>query len=488
MSLWLSPFWLPLAVVLPFAAALGCWVAGPRRAGWVAVVGVHLNVLAALALAAQLLARGSFRHAVGGWGAPLGIDLQVDGLSALMLVMTAVVGYAISLYARGYFADQPKASAAFWPLWFFLWGGLYALFLTADIFNFYVTLEVVSLSAVALVAISGTPSGLTASLRYLLTALTGSLLYLLGVGLIYAQADVLDLELLRGVLGPTPATHAAYVCMTLGLLIKAALFPFHTWLPPAHSQAPAPVSAALSALVVKGAFYILVRLHLTVWPEQVRIGLASGLGALGLVAVIWGSLQALRQPRLKLMIAYSTVAQVGYLFLIFPLCFGTDGFSAVAWKGAWYHVVSHAVAKASLFLAAGAVLHAAGGDTRAHLRGLGERRPLLATALALAAVSIMGLPPSGGFVGKWLLLSASLSIGAWWWVGGLLLGGLLSAAYNFRFLRELFRPAPDDLVLHDEPKVLSRAALFLAVLALLMGLFTGPVLGFLVQPGWEGGP
>jgi multicomponent Na+:H+ antiporter subunit D len=333
---------------------------------------------------------------------------------------------------------------------------------------------VVSLSAVALVALSGTATGVMASLRYLMTAILGSLFYLLGIGLLYAQYGVLDLDLLRTVVEVNPATQAAYLCIVLGLLIKTALFPLHIWLPPAHSSAPAPVSAALSALVIKGSFYILLRFHFDVLPRALVAGPAVWLGALGMMAVLWGSLQALRQPRLKLIIAYSTVAQVGYLFLLFPLCFAPGEPGALwptkAWAGGVFHALSHALAKASLFLSAGAVLHAAGGDRLCHLRGLGERRPVIATALALASISIMGLPPSGGFVGKWLLLVVALQSGQWWWVVGVLLGGLLAAAYSFRFLRLLFLPAAAEQVWHDEPPMLGRAAVLLAVLALLLGL------------------
>lgn len=468
--------WAAWCLLLPLFAAVAGLLTGPRLASRLAPLFALATVLATAGVVVRVLQSGPFRHAVGGWGAPLGIDFHVDGFSALMLAMTAVVAAVITVYARAYFSAEhgTGAGAYFWPLWFFLWGGLHALFLTADIFNFYVTLEVVSLSAVALVALSGTPTGVVASMRYLLTALTGSLFYLLGVGLLYAQYGVLDMDLLRGVVEVNPATWAAYVCILLGLLIKTALFPLHVWLPPAHSSAPAPVSAALSALVIKGSFYILLRFHFDLLPHEMLAASSVLLGALGMTAVIWGSLQALRQPRLKLIVAYSTVAQIGYLFLLFPLCFALaepgDLWPTKAWAGGIYHALSHAFAKASLFLAAGAVLHAAGGDTLAHLRGLGERRPVVATALALASISIMGLPPSGGFVGKWLLLVAALHAGQWWWVVGLLLGGLLAAAYSFRFLRELFRPAPENLVLHEEPRMLGYTALALALFTLLLGL------------------
>lgn len=474
-----------IAILTPLAAAVACLVAGPRGARTFGLAGALATLASAVAVVHGVIAEGTIRHAVGGWGAPLGIDLEADGLSALMLAMTAVVGAAISVYARAYFepGDRRGAGFWFWPLWFFLWAALHALFLTADVFNYYVTLELGSIAAVALVALGGTATAVVAATRYLLFAIVGSLLYLLGIGLLYGQYGVLDIALLHEVAGDHGATRAAYLCIVAGLVLKTALVPLHIWLPPAHSSAPAPVSAALSALVVKGSFYILLRFHVDILPADLVAAPSHLLGALGAVAVVWGSIQALRQPRIKLVIAYSTVAQVGYLFLLFPLVAvgGASGaeWPAKAWSGGIYHALSHAFAKASLFLAAGAVLHAAGHDRLEALRGIGERMPMTVTALALASISIMGLPPSGGFIGKWLLLVAALHEGHLWWVVAILAGGLLAAAYSFRMLKHAFRPAEAGAAWHETPRTLEWVALALAAASILLGLAAVLPLGLL---------
>ena len=275
----------------------------------------------------QVVEQGAQRYAVGGWGAPLGIDLYADGLSLLMLMVTAVVGLGISVYSSGYF-NRNKA-VHFWPLWLFLWAALNALFLSADIFNLYVTLELMGLAAVALVALAGGADALTAAMRYLLVSLLGSLFYLLGVALLYHSFGSVDIAILAQRMEPSPAVWAAVGLMSAGLLLKTALFPLHFWLPPAHASAPAPVSALLSALVVKASFYILLRLWLEIFPlSGATLGQLSGSARSD--AVLWGGIQALRQTRLKLLIAYSTVAQLGYLFLAFPLA------TSIAWKGALY--------------------------------------------------------------------------------------------------------------------------------------------------------
>jgi formate hydrogenlyase subunit 3/multisubunit Na+/H+ antiporter MnhD subunit len=251
--------------------------------------------------------------------------------------------------------------------------------------------------------------------------------------------------------------------MSAGLLLKTALFPLHFWLPPAHASAPVPVSALLSALVVKASFYILLRLWLEVFPPT-NAALGQLLGLLGAAAVLWGGLQALRQTRLKMLIAYSTVAQLGYLFLAFPL--GTS----IAWKGALYLLLSHAVAKAAMFMAAGNILRFGGHDRIADLDRVAQRLPLTLTAFALAGVNSMGLPPSGGFIAKWLLLDAALRAGQWWWAIILILGGLLAAAYVFKVIGHAFTQAEVTHEAGAVPATMEWAALALALAAILLGL------------------
>ena len=210
--------------------------------------------------------------------------------------------------------------------------------------------------------------------------------------------------------------------MTAGLLAKTALFPLHLWLPPAHANAPAPASAVLSGLVVKGSFFLTVRLWFYVLPALPVIGFDAVLGALGSAAVVFGSVLALRQPRLKLLIAYSTVAQIGYLFLIFPLGSGTHAWTADGWNGGVMQVLAHAFAKAAMFLAAGLIYESLGHDRIAKFSGAARAMPMTFLTLGLGGLSLMGLPPSGGFAAKWLYLRASVASGQWAWALVLLVG------------------------------------------------------------------
>lgn len=452
--------WGVLVILLPLAGAVSCFL-WPRRAVTLGLITALGMVACVAGLGWQVVEQGAQRYAVGGWGAPLGIDLYVDGLSVLMLIVTALVGLGISVYSSGYF-DRDKA-IHFWPLWMFLWTALNALFLSADIFNLYVTLELLGLAAVALVALAGGADALTGAMRYLLVSLLGSLAYLLGVALLYHSYGSVDIAILAQRVEPSPAVWAAVGLMSAGLLLKTALFPLHFWLPPAHASAPVPVSALLSALVVKASFYILLRLWLEVFPPT-NAALGQLLGLLGAAAVLWGGLQALRQTRLKMLIAYSTVAQLGYLFLAFPL--GTS----IAWKGALYLLLSHAVAKAAMFMAAGNILRFGGHDRIADLDRVAQRLPLTLTAFGLAGVSSMGLPPSGGFIAKWLLLDAALRAGQWWWAIILILGGLLAAAYVFKVIGHAFTQAEVTHEAGAVPATMEWAALALALAAILLGL------------------
>jgi multicomponent Na+:H+ antiporter subunit D len=475
-------------VLLPLVGGLLAFVM-PRGAKWIGLAvsgGIGAGVVS---LAGETIRANGLRYAVGGWGAPLGIELRADGLSLWMLALTALIGFAISIYAAGYFAGpvagedgekQRHQREYFWPLWMFLWSALNALFLSADIFNLYVTLEMIGFSAACLVALAGKPAALNAALRYLLVGLLGSLCFLFGVALVYSAHGTVDLATLSRITERSPGTLVAMGLMTIGLLMKCALFPLHFWLPPAHANAPAPVSALLSAVVVKGAFYILARLWFEGMHSVVTPGFGQCLGLLGSGAIFWGSWQALRQSRLKLLVAYSTVAQLGYLFLLFPLATdAAQGFGG--WSGAWILVAAHACAKAAMFLAAGNILRAAGHDRIRDLDGITHALPISVFAFALAGVSLIGLPPSGGFIGKWLLLGAALAQGQWWWIVVILAGGLAAAGYVFRVLSHAFTRDHENEAagLKPVPALLEWTGFALALGAVLLGFAAGVPAGWL---------
>lgn len=472
---------IPVLVFLPLAGALlvilspVAWARAITLATW-GGVGTVLYQLTAL------VARDGPQHyALGALAAPVGIRLHVDGFAVALLWLVLVVMGAASTHACASIGAKP-GTRYFWAAWLTLATGLHALLVTGDLFNLYVGLELVTLSAVALVASGGTNAALRAALRYLLLGMFASLLYLLGVALVYATAGTLDLMQVRqlaldGALPPSSAT-AASALMTGGLLIKAAMFPLHGWLPEAHASAPGPVSAALSALVVKAAVYLLYRLWFEVLPPPPLAAAGTLLATMGAAGIIFGSVMALKQERLKRLVAYSTVAQLGYLLLPFDLPL------AVAWHGAVSHMLAHGVAKAAMFLAAANLKQGLGGDELSRLPGADRRMPVSVFAFGLAGVSLMGLPPSGGFLAKWQLLEAAWQLGAWHWVVVVLAGSLLAAAYVFRVVGLVYsRPTPAPS--HQDKLaegLCGSSALALALVAIAAGFGLAPALELVTAP------
>lgn len=467
-------------LALPLAGALACVAApswGARIGGAVVLASGAVLVL----LVAQVAGGGVIEATPGGWGAPLGIVLKADGLAVAFMVLALAVMAGVCASA----AAMRSLSAPFWPLAMLAWAALNAIFVSRDLFNLYVGLELLTLAAVALVALGG-DKALAAALRYLTFALTGSILYLAGVVLVYSAHGILDIGLLAATTLPAPTDRLAMALMTVGLLIKTALFPFHIWLPPAHAAAPAPASAILSALVPKASFVILLRLWFEAMPDTADDRMLTVLALLGTLAVVLGGVLALSQGRLKQIIAYSTVAQIGYLFLVFPLAGGDSAaqpWAAGAWTGVVFQALGHGLAKAAMFLCAGLWIVAVGSDRLEALRGLARALPMTAAAFAIAAITLMGLPPSGGFTAKYLMMTTAFASGQVFWGLVLLGGGLLAAGYLYRPIAALF--ARDMPAFTPVPYALQAVPLVLALLAVAMGIVSDGLYEF-VQIGRPG--
>ncbi|RAI59207.1 complex I subunit 5 family protein [Roseicella frigidaeris] len=484
---------LVVALVLPVAGMLLAFVLGGRAAERLALLLLGLGVGVGVAVSAAVLRMGApIVYLPGGWAPPLGLALVADGVAAAMLLTTALVLFAVALFGRAAHATPPdqaetRAALAYWCFLLALAGSLAAAFLGGDLFNLFVALEMLTFAALSLACLEGKPSQFRSELRYLLFALIGSVLYLLGTALLYGGYGTLDFRLLAGRTRADLPTLLAAALMTAGLAAKMALFPLHLWLPPAHAGAPPAASALLSGLVVKAAFVLLLRVWIWVLPPLPAMAAAPLLAALGAAAILVGSLVALRQARLKLLVAYSTVAQIGYLFLMLPLVLsGAAETASHAWLGGLLQAGSHAFAKAAMFLAAGLIATALGHDRVTALGGAGQAVPRAVFAFGLAGLSLMGIPPSGGFTAKWLLLTSALGDGQWWWAAVILGGGLLTGGYVYRVLAGTIAAPPGDA---PRPRPLphgpQNVALGLALISVALGLL--PLASFgLVQIGRPG--
>lgn len=477
---------LVLAIVLPVVGILLSFVLGGRYAERIAGVLLPAGFVVACIIFLKVWQGGEpLIYIVGSWQPPLGITLRADGLSVAMMVAMAIVICLIGVFAHANFGSraasvETRAPLVFWVMLMAISGAINMIFLGGDLFTLYVALELLTFAAVPLVCLDGRAETLQAALRYLLFALLGSILYLVGTALLYGSYGTLDIVLMSQRVRLEPATLAAATLMTVGLFAKTALFPLHLWLPPAHAGAPAAASAVLSAVVVKGSFFLIMRLWFDALPGLLSVGASQLIGVLGASAIICGNIVALRQKRLKLLIAYSTVAQIGYLFLMFPLAFGADPSPlhyGDALTAGMLQTISHATAKAAMFMAAGLVYAALGHDRISELGGITRALPMTMFAFGLGGLCLIGLPPTGGFLAKWLLLEATIATAQWWWAIVIIAGGLLTSAYIYIVLSRAMGPPNAPLTLYAAvPKYQEVAALGLACLSVLLGLVAlGPI-------------
>lgn len=459
-----------IALALPLLMGAVAAFAPPKRAWPVLLASVPI-LASGLMLLYAFQQAGLLRWQWDIFGVHL--SLRLNGLSVLLLLMTQLIGVASALYTPGYLRLTEAGPLArwLWPLMAVVISALSLIWLATDLLTLYIALELMGLAAVGMLMLSGKVPALLAGMRYLLLALVGSLTYLLGVALILGHWERLDLQGLADVVEPGPVAWFAAALIGAGLALKAALFPLHAWLTPVHENAWTPVSALHAALVIKASLFILLQLWSILLPETFyapRI-----IAWLGMLAIVWGGLLAWRTDSLKTLVASSTVAQLGYLMVAFPLLLGPDVAPlarALAWEGFWLQLIGHAFAKAAMFLAAGNLILATGESTLKGLAGTSRRLPLSLLVFGIASITLMGLPPSSGFTAKWLLLQAMVTAQQWWAVAALLVGTLLTAAYVFRMFRYSFdETAPRH---HYQPLApgMDAIALVLALTSLALGL------------------
>jgi multicomponent Na+:H+ antiporter subunit D len=405
------PLLIPMVLLTAAVLAVIADYWRPLAARVVAVVGVVAATALAVVGLVVTVTGGTLRHDVGGWPPPIGIELVLDPLSAFMAVVIGVIGVAVVVYpTEAGFGGPDRRGLPLYPLTLLLLGGLAGAVVTGDVFNLFVFLEIYSVATYALVALGG-PRAMVASLRYLFLGTIGSGLYLLGVGFWYFLTGTLNMADLSDRLvavADSRTAVAGLVLIVVGLAVKMALFPFHVWLPDAHTNAPPAVAALLAAVQVKVAVYALVRILFDVAPPQLvtaELPVGDLLTWFGAAGVLYGSAVAVTQTDFKRMLAYSTVAQLGYIGIGIGLA------TPLALVGALLHVASHALMKACLFLVAGGIYHRTGIKEVPRFAGLARRMPLTAAAFTVAALSMVGIPPTAGFFGKWYLVLGALDGG-----------------------------------------------------------------------------
>lgn len=475
----------PLLALLPTLAGAAVVVLAWRRPRWappLALAAAGLALAAAVAMAGVVAGGGPVALVLGGWARPYGIEVVADPISAFLSLLVAGIGFSALLFARRAWEGEPGSEAPFFALCLLLLTALQGMAMAGDMFTLYVFLEIASIAAYALLAAGGRRAPVSA-LRYLLMGGVAGALYLLGLGFLFLATGTLNMADLAQALtlqGLTDPVVAGATLIAVGLGIKMALFPFHSWLPDAYSHAPAATAALIPPLMTKVAAYALLRFALVLGPLWRETPLPEALGWMATAGVIFASAMAVAQRNLARMLAWSSVVQIGLIAIGIALG------SALALLGALLHMLNHTAMKGCLFMAAGSIRKRLGVARVGDLAGLWRLMPWTAAAFLVAAFSMVGLPPLAGFFSKWYLVLASLEAGAWPFVVAILASSLLSATYFLRAAESvLFGEPPTGAPAGEAPAGMLAPTLALALVVVVGGLFHGSLLAFL-RPGVAG--
>ena len=405
-------------------------------------------LICAMILTAQVRSPGVeyISYAMGGWQPPLGIEFRIDALNSLVLMIVAGIGVLASIFSWPSVQAEVRKEkrAMFYSAYLICFTGLLGVAATGDAFNLFVFLEISSISTYVLVAIGASRDrrALPAAFNYLIMGTIGATFFVIGVGFLYAATGTLNMADIASRIGDMQGNRtvqAGFAFIVVGLGLKAAMWPLHQWLPNAYAYAPSFVTVFLSATATKVALYALIRFLFSVFsPEFVFEGATFGylFAPLGIAAMVFCSFQAIFQSDVRRTLAYSSVAQVGYMLLGISL--GT----AAGLTAGLFHLTNHAIMKGALFMAVAGVVITYKGTRINDFEGLGRSAPFTMTAFAISALSLIGVPLTAGFQSKFALVSALLDKGWWWGAMLVVFSSVLAVIYMGRILEAVFFKAP----------------------------------------------
>jgi len=459
---------LAVAFLLPLLARAGPALADVLTNGTLAV----LAVMAFVTIGEEAL------YHMGAWPTPIGIDLRLDSLASMMLIAVNGVALAAGIYSVDYMRRY-TARHSYYALLLLLVAGMNGVVLAGDLFNLYVFMEVAAVASYALVAFGCEHEELEAAFKYAVMGTLASSFILIAVALVYAVTGTLNMAHIASSLartGAQPSLLCALVLFLCGFGLKAALVPFHAWLPDAHPAAPAPVSAMLSGVLIKAiGIYVLARLVYNVFGDG--DGVLAVLRWLGAISMVLGGLLATAQSDIKRLFAYSSISQVGYIVL--GLGLGTP----LGVAGALYHLLNHALFKSLLFLNAGAVEYGTGSRDLRQLGGLNQTLPVTGATSLLASLSIAGVPPLNGFWSKLIIVVACVQAGAYGFAALAVAMSIVTLVYVFKVQQQAFFSAPPAASAPPtrEPRLMALAMIVLAIgcvalSVLVLGGFDNPLL------------
>ena len=470
----ISAHLLPLQIVIPLLSAPICLILyRPVWVRWFALAISIVSLIISIELLQQVLASGVVAYNMGDWAPPWGIEYRIDSVSAFLLFLVSMIGTVVLVYAgKSLDRELPGQKQTLFYIAFLLClAGLLGIIITGDAFNLFVFLEISSLSSYLLISFGNDRRALTASFQYLIMGTIGATFILIGIGLMYMMTGTLNMQdlaqRLPAVIG-TRTIHAAFAFLTVGVCLKLALFPLHLWLPNAYTYAPSAASAFLAATATKVAIYIMLRFMFTIYGVAFSffgpIPLQQTLLVLATLAIFSGSAAAIYQDNIKRMLAYSSIAQIGYMIM------GISFATVTGVTAGILHMFNHALMKGGLFLALGAVFYKLDGVRIENFRGLGKTMPWTMAAIVTGGLGLIGVPLTVGFVSKWYLVLAALQKG-WWPVAVLiLLGSLLAVAYVWRLVEAAYFQEPETPGVREAPLSLLIPVWFLIAASLYFGV------------------
>ncbi|MFS2317399.1 monovalent cation/H+ antiporter subunit D family protein [Maricaulis sp. D1M11] len=437
-----------LLVVVPLIMAPIAALMPNGRAAWGVTLAAAIVTLWMVGVVfGQVHAADLVSYAMGGWDAPLGIEYRVDRLTLPVLGLVGVLGLLCVIYGLPSVAQEVARDkqALFYSAFLVCFSGLLGVVVTGDAFNVFVFVEISSLSTYAIIAMGAAQDrrALTAAYNYLILGTIGATFFVIGVGFLYMATGTLNMADMANILrenGHDRVTQAAFAFIVVGLGLKSAMFPLHVWLPNSYAFAPNFVTAFLASTATKVAFYALIRFVFGVFhPDAgfVMVSLTWVIAVVGVIGMLVASFQAIFQVDARRLLAYSSVAQVGYMML------GMGVGTSAGLSAGLLHLVNHGMMKGALFMALGAFALRFGLRRISDLNGMGKLMPASSVALTISGLSLVGVPLTVGFTSKWYLVSAVLDRGWWWAVAAIMLSSLLALVYVARLLSAVWlQPAP----------------------------------------------
>ena len=436
-----------LQVIIPLIAAPLCVLLHHGKLAWLLTTVVSwVCWVISWGLLQSTLADGPLSYAMGGWAAPYGIEYRIDEINAFVLFIVSGASAWLLLFARQSVEHEVGADRRylFYTLWLLNLTGLLGITSTADVFNLFVFLEVSSLSTYAMVSFGNQRHVLLAAFRYLIIGTIGATFILIGIGLLYMMTGTLNMADLSDrlpALAGNRTVQAAVGFFAVGIAIKMALFPLHAWLPGAYTHAPSVVSAYLAATATKVGVYVWLRMFFSVCGMELSFNtlmLDRIVLPLALAGIVVASLVAVYQSNIKRMLAFSSVAQIGYMVL------GISFLSVLGLSSAMVHLFNHALMKAVLFMAMGCVFFRVGAVDLDSIRGVGRHMPWTMAAFVVGGFSLVGVPMTAGFISKWLLLSAALEADSHLIAFLVVATSLIALVYVWRVVDTALLQAPVD--------------------------------------------